>query len=82
MTYRSDHDAALARVEALEVENARLADENAKLRMRHYTPPPPEPEEKRTPYHMRRLPEERTAASYVLSFVVLILMLGVRACIA
>lgn len=32
MTYRSDHDAALARVDALELDNARLAAENAKLR--------------------------------------------------
>jgi len=32
MSYRSDHDAALARVDALELENARLAGENAKLR--------------------------------------------------
>lgn len=79
MTYRSDHDAALARVDALEAENARLADENARLRMRQYTPPP-EPVEKRTPYHPKEPME--TSASYVLSFVVLILMLGLRACIA
>lgn len=32
MTYRSDHDAALARVDALERENAKLTAENAKLR--------------------------------------------------
>lgn len=32
MSYRNDHDAALARVDALELENARLAGENAKLR--------------------------------------------------
>lgn len=32
MSYRNDHDAALARVEALEVDNARLAQENATLR--------------------------------------------------
>ncbi|HSD89059.1 MAG TPA: hypothetical protein VLB44_16135 [Kofleriaceae bacterium] len=32
MSYRSDHDAALARVDALELENARLADENSRLR--------------------------------------------------
>lgn len=32
MTYRSDHDAALARVDALERENAKLTADNAKLR--------------------------------------------------
>lgn len=32
MSYRNDHDAAVARVEALERENARLSAENAKLR--------------------------------------------------
>jgi hypothetical protein len=32
MGYRDDHDAALARIEALERENARLVEENAALR--------------------------------------------------
>jgi hypothetical protein len=32
MTYRSDHDAALARLDALEAENARLVAENERLR--------------------------------------------------
>ncbi|HTL37915.1 MAG TPA: hypothetical protein VL326_32510 [Kofleriaceae bacterium] len=32
MSYRNDHDAALARVDALEADNERLASENAKLR--------------------------------------------------
>ena len=32
MTYRNDHEAALARIETLEQENARLERENAALR--------------------------------------------------
>lgn len=40
MTYRDDHDAALARAAALEEENQRLREENEQLK----NPPPPEPE--------------------------------------
>ncbi|HUS31668.1 MAG TPA: hypothetical protein VMZ53_24365 [Kofleriaceae bacterium] len=37
MSYRNDHDAALARINALELEDARLRAENAELRaaLRH-----------------------------------------------
>jgi hypothetical protein len=40
MSYRNDHDAALARVDALEADYARVAAENAQLRARLATGEP------------------------------------------
>lgn len=62
MSYRNDHDATLARVDALEAELTRLRAENARLsgesQRSHSLPPPrpaavqlygePEPEPRRT----------------------------------
>jgi hypothetical protein len=41
--YRSDHEAAVARIDALEADNTKLADENKRLReqLRSATPKPP-----------------------------------------
>jgi hypothetical protein len=36
MTYRNDHEAALARIEALELENARLKRQVERLRVTHW----------------------------------------------
>jgi len=38
--YRNDHEAALARVDALEKENTKLAAENARLRRNRLAPTP------------------------------------------
>lgn len=84
MTYRSDLDAALARLDALEQENRQLVDENARLRApvvaRQLTPPvtqPPQAEVIAPARELEALPDHAYYAPVLLIAVALLLIFGV-----
>ena len=66
MLYRNDHDAALARIDSLESENARLQTELAKLRGPTRMEPEPEP-----PPFKRVQSYERGVVAMVIGMVLL-----------
>ena len=55
MSYRDDHDAALARVAALEREKRQLEAENARLRQQSEPSPPTQPRQPSKPSVLSKL---------------------------